>query len=630
MAIHSDNERADEHRAAGSNASGGSLLLPVAALSALLGAVLWFGLMPAPTVLRQPVVPPAVSAAAAVAARPAAGGAVAPVASAVAVDPLPSWSDGPTKQRILEFIDAVSRPGGEAFVPVPERVAVFDNDGTLVCEKPIAHGMFLIDRVRDLVQREPDIAHEEPFATLLTGDIEFVRRLGKKYMLDATCAALAGEPEERLEAAARRFLEEARHPVFGVPYGDVTYQPMKELIALLRSREFSVWICSGSGVHFMRPAAEAWYGVGPEHVIASRPAAEIRETAAAAVGSEDAAKERLELVTLPQLHVLNDEARKPVSIAEHVGRRPIFAAGNVGTTGDIEMLRWSQSGPRRSLQLLVLHDDADREMAYGEPSNDSLEAAERYGWTVVRMAQDWKQIFARPLEKQAAVAASPAAAAPAQPPAAVPAEQMVAASPGRWEEQVAEIERADRESPPVPGGVVFLGSSNIRLWTTLAEDFAGLAAINRGVGGARLAELPAVASRLVAAARPAAVVVSAGTNDIANGASPADVRAAFAELVERLREAVPGVRIAFLAIAPSKLRWEQRERQQVANEAVRDYIASQGSDAGLAYFDANAAFLDNQGEPAVECFLDDQQHPSTIGNARRAALLRPLIEDFLR
>jgi lysophospholipase L1-like esterase len=207
---------------------------------------------------------------------------------------------------------------------------------------------------------------------------------------------------------------------------------------------------------------------------------------------------------------------------------------------------------------------------------------------------------------------------------------MVAASPGRWEEQVAEIERADRESPPVPGGVVFLGSSNIRLWTTLAEDFAGLAAINRGVGGARLAELPAVASRLVAAARPAAVVVSAGTNDIANGASPADVRAAFAELVERLREAVPGVRIAFLAIAPSKLRWEQRERQQVANEAVRDYIASQGSDAGLAYFDANAAFLDNQGEPAVECFLDDQQHPSTIGNARRAALLRPLIEDFLR
>jgi lysophospholipase L1-like esterase len=195
---------------------------------------------------------------------------------------------------------------------------------------------------------------------------------------------------------------------------------------------------------------------------------------------------------------------------------------------------------------------------------------------------------------------------------------------------VAAIERADRESPPAPGGVVFLGSSNVRMWTTLAEDFAGLGPLNRGVGGARLVELPAVAARLVAAARPAAVVVSAGTNDVAAGATPEEIRVAFAELVERLREAVPGVRIAFLAIAPSRLRWEQRERQQAANDAAREFIESQGADSGLAYFDANAAFLDGNGEPADECFLDDQQHPSVIGNARRAAILRPLIEDLLR
>jgi lysophospholipase L1-like esterase/phosphoserine phosphatase len=621
MEIHSNNDRAGDRRA---TASGGGLLLPVAALATLIGAVVWYGLTPAPPASSRAVAPPVASVPSVEAIRPTAGAA----AAAVAADPLPSWSDGPTKQAILEFVDAVSRPESDAFVPVPERVAVFDNDGTLVCEKPIAHGMFLVDRVRDRAEREPDIAHEEPFATLLTGDIEFVRRLGKKYMLDATCAALAGEPEERLEGAARRFLDEARHPVFDVPYGDVTYQPMKELIALLRSRDFSIWICSGSGVHFMRPAAEAWYGIGPEHVIASRPVADIREADVAAAGSEGAAK-RLELVTLPQLHILNDEARKPVSIAEHIGRRPIFAAGNVGTTGDIEMLRWSQSGARRSLQLLVLHDDADREMAYGEPSNDSLEAAERYGWTVVRMAQDWRRIFARPLEKRKEEAAAVAVVS-APPSAAAPAPPQAAADPSRWEEQVAAIERADREHPPAPGGVVFIGSSNIRMWTTLAEDFAGLGAVNRGVGGARLTELPALAARLVAAARPAAVVVSAGTNDIAAGATPEELRGAFAELVARLREAVPGVRIAFLAIAPSQLRWDQRERQQAANAVVREFIAAQGAESGLAYFDANAAFLDAEGRPAVECFLDDRQHPSTIGNARRAAMLRPLIEEFVR
>jgi lysophospholipase L1-like esterase len=386
----------------------------------------------------------------------------------------------------------------------------------------------------------------------------------------------------------------------------------------------------------MRPAAEAWYGIGPEHVIASRPAAEIREAAAGASGPEDEPRRRLEVVTLPQLQILNDEGRKPISIAEHVGRRPIFAAGNVGTTGDIEMLRWSQSGPRRSLQVLVLHDDADREMAYGEPSNDSLEAAELYGWTVVRMAQDWRRIFTRTLEKRPPTeTAAPATTAVGQAGAAAANEhpappRAAAVGTSRWEQEVAAIERADRENPPVPGGVVFLGSSNVRMWTTLAEDFAGLGPSNRGVGGARLAELPALAARLVAPAQPAAVVVSAGTNDVSAGATPEEIRTAFAELVTRLREAVPGVRIAFLAIAPSISRWGQLERQQAANAAVRAFITEQGADAGLAYFDANAALLNEQGEPAVECFLDDRQHPSTIGNARRAAILRPLLEDFVR
>jgi phosphoserine phosphatase/lysophospholipase L1-like esterase len=631
--------------------SGAGLALPVAALAALTAAVIWFGLSPVP-----PSKPKVAAIAAGSAGSPpcascgsqsAATSTPTSASPSVQIDPLPSWNDGPTKQSILDFVAKVSVPGSDAFVPVPERVAVFDNDGTLVCEKPIVHGMFLIDRVRALAEQQPEIAHEEPYATLMTGDIDFVRRLGKKYFLDLMFKTLAGLPEEKLESDTRDFLATARHPVFDVPYADVTYQPMKELIALLRSHEFSVWICSGSGVHFMRPAAEAWYGIGPEHVIASRAVSELREVdgadesdAAAAAG---APHRHLELVVMPHLQVLNDEERKPVSIGEHVGRRPIFAAGNVGSTGDIEMLRWSQSSQRPNLQVLVLHDDADREMAYGEPSNDSLEAAEKYGWSVVRMATDWNRIFTRPLEKkQSAPTPNPSAPATSAPapvvpapvvPAAEPAPQAAVPPPVRWENEIAAFEKADREQPPVSGGVVFLGSSNIRMWNTLDGDFPGLNCINRGVGGANLAELAVVAHRLVPTAKPRAVVVSAGSNDIAAGATAEAVRDAFALLVKNLRAELPDVKIAFLAMLPSEKRWEQRDRQREANEAVRDFIAArvaaEGDAAGMSYIDANAAVLGPDDLPAVECFLDDQLHPSTIGNARRAAIIRPQLHDLL-
>ncbi|MFM8703775.1 MAG: HAD family hydrolase, partial [Planctomycetia bacterium] len=410
--------------------SGGGVALPMAALAALTAAVIWFGVSPAPSPAPKAAAKPTGSGAAGGAGTaacgtcgtPPAGAADAGGTMAAVADPLPSWNEGPTKQAILDFVTRVTKAGSDTFVPVPERVAVFDHDGTLICEKPIVHGMFLLDRLKKLAERNPELAHEEPYATMLTGDIDFIRRLGKKYFLDVVFTLLAGEPEEKLEADARQFLQTARHPVFDVPYGDVTYQPMQELIALLRSHDFSVWICSGSGVHFMRPAAEAWYGIGPEHVIASRAVSQMREvetsdveTTAAEGDRAGSPTRRLELVVVPQLEVLNDEERKPVSIGEHIGRRPIFAAGNVGTTGDIEMLRWSQSSRHPSLQLMVLHDDAAREMAYGEPSNDSLEAADTYGWSVVRMATDWNRIFARPLEKKAAVAPNPSAPATSGP-----------------------------------------------------------------------------------------------------------------------------------------------------------------------------------------------------------------------
>ena len=215
--------------------------------------------------------------------------------------------------------------------------------------------------------------------------------------------------------------------------------------------------------------------------------------------------------------------------------------------------------------------------------------------------------------------------------AALPAaSQPVAAPPaaGKWAADVDAFVARDRERPPAPGGVCFIGSSNIRLWETLAADFPGMNVVNRGVGGCRLAELADFAPRLVAAARPRVIVVSAGTNDVNAGATAAEVRAAFAALVAGVRREVPGAVIAFLAISPSIARWEQRDRQREANAAVREFIAAAG-DGRLRYLDANDAFLGADGRPDPACFVEDRQHPSVAGNARRAAILRPLLADLL-
>ena len=619
-----DHDHRQDHGPAGDGSHGdkpsatSAVAIPLVALG-LLAAAVWLGTKPAAVPVQEPV---------------AAG-----VAPAKPGDPLPSWNDGAAKRAILAFVKAVTDEAAPTFVPRPERIAVFDHDGTLVCEKPVLHGMFLVDQVRRLVERRPELAHEEPYATLLTGDLEFIRRLGKKFFTDLTFATLAGVPEEKLEAEARDFVRTARHPVFGVPLGDVVYQPMKELLALLESQGFTVWICSGSGVHFMRPAAEIWYGTPPERVIASRPLTELREVEDPSPANDKHPNRRLDLVVLPQLHVLNDEERKPVSIGEHIGRRPILAVGNVGTTGDIEMLRWSQAGDRPSLQLLVLHDDADREMAYGEPANESLDAAARYGWQVVSMARDWSRVFAQPLARTspavpAAVAAPPvnasAASAPVTPPpAAAPTPAAEAGPPAtKWEEEIAAYEKLDREAPALPGGIVLLGSSNIRMWTTLADDFPGMNVVNRGVGGCRLVELAEFAPRLVAAAKPRVIVVAAGTNDVNAGTATAEIRGAFDRLVDALHRDHPEATIAFLAISPTVKRWEQLDRQVAANEAIKASIDAR-RDAKLVYLDANTAFLGADGRPAPECFLDDMQHPSTIGNARRAELLRPMLKDLL-
>jgi lysophospholipase L1-like esterase len=617
-------------------------LLPLLLLSGVVGVAVWCGEV-APVVVRPPTIQPADGqppALAAPAVRPnSAASPGANPAEALPVDPLPSWNEGETKQAIVNFLAAVTAEGTATYVPPEERLAVFDHDGTLVCEKPIVHGMFLLEHIRQLAQQRPDLAHTEPYATLLTGDITAVRKLGKRYFMDLNFEALAGVTEEDLEKSVQGFLARARHPAFDVPYAEVTYQPMHELLALLRSRGFTVWICTGSGVHFMRPAAAAWYEIPPENVIASRPALELEEVdPPETLAARGFPARALRIVAKPQLEVLNDEHQKAISIAERIGRRPIFAAGNVGTAGDIAMLRWSAGSPRPNLQLLVLHDDAQREMAYDEPNHASMQAAKAYGWTVVRMASDWNRIFAKPLERSAAeppqgdrlnaaealVPADPSAlVAPSAAPRALPADRK-----DRWEEEIAAYEQETLQQPPGPGSVCLLGSSNVRLWSTLAEDFPRLNIVNRGVGGCYLSELAEFAPRLLAHVHPAVVVVSAGGNDIDSGAAAADVATAFQHLVAEMRKVLPEVKILFLEIAPSIKRWEQVETQAEANRQIAAWIEA-GNAPGVSHLDTSAAFLGADGLPAAECFLDDTLHPSPIGNSRRAQILQPVLEKLL-
>lgn len=232
----------------------------------------------------------------------------------------------------------------------------------------------------------------------------------------------------------------------------------------------------------------------------------------------------------------------------------------------------------------------------------------------------------------AAPAAAPAGDAPAaaDPPAPAPAEGAGAGAAGRWEEEIARYEAADRAAPPAPGGVLFLGSSNVRMWESLADDFGGIAVANRGVGGCRLAELADFAPRLTRAAAPAVIVVSAGTNDIHSGADPAEVEEAFRRLAAVVRRDHPGAALVYLAILPAPSRFGQRERQVRANELVRGVVEALSAEgARVAYLDAAEAFLTPDGTPDPEAFLDDDLHPGPLGNARRAALLRPLLERLL-
>jgi phosphoserine phosphatase len=301
---------------------------------------------------------------------------------------LPSWRDGAALDSIVAFITAVCDERAPTYVAPAERVAVFDKDGTLWCERPIVQAVFLSDRARALLAARPELRSDRVLRPLADGDLgAAIAAGGMPELLDAVAATDAGITVDAFAALATAWLAAATHPRFGRPYRELVYQPMLELIDLLQARGVRVYIVTGGGVEFVRAVGEELYGIPPDDVIGSSLELELVRV-----------DERLELVRQPRFRGSpNEGAPKPVNIQAHVGRRPILAAGN--SAGDREMLEYATTGPRPALGLVVDHDDAEREFAYVGASVTDPDAepvmvtARRLGWTCVSMRDDWLRVF---------------------------------------------------------------------------------------------------------------------------------------------------------------------------------------------------------------------------------------------
>jgi haloacid dehalogenase-like hydrolase len=306
---------------------------------------------------------------------------------------LPSWNDGQAKQAITSFVAKVTKPGTSDFVPVAERIAVFDNDGTLWAEQQLYFQFFFaIDRVKALSPQHPQWQDKEPFASLLKGDLKAALAGGERAMVEIIAATHANLTTEEFEGVVKNWLATAKHPKTGRPYTQMVYQPMLELLAYLRAHGFKTFIVSGGGIEFMRAFAEKTYCIPPEQVIGSSGKLKFEMRGGKPV-----------LVKLPQVDFIDDKDGKPVGIQKFIGRRPIAAFGN--SDGDLQMLQWTTAGSGPRFALYVHHTDAEREWAYDRQSSigrldQGLTEARAQGWTVVSMKADWKTIFPEPAKSR--------------------------------------------------------------------------------------------------------------------------------------------------------------------------------------------------------------------------------------
>jgi phosphoserine phosphatase len=302
-------------------------------------------------------------------------------------DPLPSWAEGPTKSAIIQFVQDVTEQGGPHYVRPEERIATFDNDGTLWVEYPMyTQVLFAFDRVKELAPQHPEWKTKQPFKALLEGDMKTVGASGMKGLMEIVLATHSGMTAAEFEKTASNWLATHKHPRFKRLYTESVYQPQLELLAYLRANGFKTFIVSGGGIAFMRPMTEKTYGIPPEQVVGS------------SVVTEFQIKDgKLVLVRMPKIDFINDKAGKPVGIYEHIGRRPILAFGN--SDSDMQMIQYTMAGEGRRLGLFVHHTDSEREYAYDRKSHvgtldKALDQADTNGWIIVDMKKDWKRIFA--------------------------------------------------------------------------------------------------------------------------------------------------------------------------------------------------------------------------------------------
>jgi hypothetical protein len=319
---------------------------------------------------------------------------VAPVAASVLLSlapplhaqPLASWNEGPAKVAIVRFVTDVTTRGTAQYVAPDDRIAVFDNDGTLWPEQPVPFQLvFALDRVKALAPQHPEWKDREPYKSLLAGDLRSALAGGEKAVAELMAATHSGMTTDDFAAQVRAWIATARHPRFGRLYTELAYRPMLELLAYLRDSGFTTYIVSGGGIEFMRAWARDVYGVPPERVIGSQGKLAFEMRGDVPV-----------LVKLPQIDLLDDAAGKPVGIHKHIGRRPIAAFGN--SDGDLQMLQWATAGPGPRFGLIVHHTDREREWAYDRAPpivlDKALDAAKARGWTVVDMKLDWKRVYA--------------------------------------------------------------------------------------------------------------------------------------------------------------------------------------------------------------------------------------------
>ncbi len=308
-------------------------------------------------------------------------------------DPLPSWNDGPARQAIVEFVHTVTDASSPKFVSPAERIATFDNDGTLWPSHPMYTQLaFALDRIKELAPQHPEWKTQQPFKAVLDNDLKALTASGEKGLVELVMASHAGMSTAEFEQIVTDWFKKARHPRFKRPYTELAYQPMLELLAYLRANDFKTYIVSGGGIEFMRPMTEAVYGVPPEQVIGSSIKTQYEDKDGKPV-----------LIRLPEIDFIDDKAGKPVGINMFIGRRPVAAFGN--SDGDRQMLEWTGAGDGVRLMMLVFHDDAKREYAYGPAdglpdtkfgtfSPSLMEEAKKKGWVVISMKDDWKRIFA--------------------------------------------------------------------------------------------------------------------------------------------------------------------------------------------------------------------------------------------